>query len=169
MASLAFQHGKRLEDLPQVRLLTLSGKVQEKGMLQFRAVETDPQGFESFFLKQALLHLSIAIGSGMTAGDPGSLRGDLDLFQIQAVVLSHLDSDHEIERNLSLSVKHDLIRLAGLHPNESAPAHGGMHIRLQIAPDDAPAFEEGQDKKIAGAEQKIFGGDDLLFPLRGRW
>ena len=91
---MAFQRGKGLVDLSQVRFLTLSGKMQEKGVLQFRAVETNAQGLKSFLLEQALLHLSVAIESGMAACDPGSLGGDLDFFQIQAVVLSPLDLDH---------------------------------------------------------------------------
>ena len=164
---MTFQRGKGFVNLSQIRFLTISGKMQEKGVLQFRAVETDAQGLKSFLFEQALLHLPVAIRSGMTAGDPGSLGGDLDLFQVEAVVLSKLDLDHQVEGNPPLPVKHDLIGLAGLHPNESAPAHGGMHIRLEIAPDNAPAFGQGQDEKKARAEQKIFGGDDLLFPLGG--
>lgn len=168
LLSVAFQPGEGFVEFFQVRLLAIAGEMQKQGVLQFRAVETDAQGLKSLLFEQPLLHLPVAIGSGMTPGDPGSLRGDLDFFQIQAVVLSAPDLYHQIEGNPSLSVKHDLIRLAGLHPNESSPARGGMHIRLQITPDNAPAFGQGEDEKIAGAEQKIFGRDDLLCPLRGR-
>ena len=127
---MTFQRGKGLVDLSQVRFLALSGKMQEKGVLQFRAVETNAQGLKSFLFEQALLHFPVAIGSGMAARDPGSLGGDLDFFQIQDVVLSPLDLDHEIEGNPPLSVKHDLIRLAGLHPTHSTPPYGRMHIGL---------------------------------------
>ena len=128
---MALQRGKGLVDLSQVCFLTNSGKMQEKGVLQFRAVETDAQGLKSFLFEQALLHLSVAIRSGMTAGDPGPLGGDLDLFQVQ-VVLSKLDLNHEIEGNPSLPVKHDLICLAGLHPNETSGlfhSTGPMNLR----------------------------------------
>jgi hypothetical protein len=149
---MAFQPGKRLMEFSEVGLLARAGEMEEEGMLQFRAVETDAQGLKGFLFEQALLHLPVAIGSGMAPGDPGSLGGDLDFFQIQDVVLSPLDLDHEIEGDPPLPVKHDLIRLAGLHPNESAPAHGGMHIRLEITPDNAPAFGQGEDEEVAGPE-----------------
>jgi len=127
---MTLQPGQGFIEFSQIGLLAGAGEMEEEGMLQFRAVETDAQGLKSFLFEQALLHLPVAIGSGMAACDPGSLGGDLDFFQIQDVVLSPLDLDHEIEGNPPLSVKHDLIRLACLHPTHSTPPYGRMHIGL---------------------------------------
>ncbi len=88
----------------------------------------------------------------MTAHDPGALGRNLHLFEVQGIVFSSLDLDHEIEGNPTLSVENDLICLAGLHPNHPAPPHGGMHIRLKIAPDNPPAVRQGKDQKVAGPE-----------------
>ena len=70
LLSVAFQTGEGFVDFFQVRLLAIAGEMQKQGVLQFRAVETDAQGLKSLLFEQPLLHLPVAIGSGMTARRP---------------------------------------------------------------------------------------------------
>jgi hypothetical protein len=41
--------------------------MEEQGVLQLRAVETEAQSFNGFFFDEALFHFPYAIGGGMAA------------------------------------------------------------------------------------------------------
>ena len=67
-------------------------------------------------------------------------------------MFSPFDLDRQIEGNLAVGIKDDLIHLAGLHPRNVAPGHGGMNVRPQVTPGKAPARGKIQDQEITGPE-----------------
>ena len=64
---VALEKERGLVNLLQISVRALPGEMEEKGVLQLRAVETEAESFNGFFFDEALFHFPYAIGGGMAA------------------------------------------------------------------------------------------------------
>jgi len=91
---VAFQGGDGFVNLSQISILAIAGKMQNEGAVKVRAIKREAQSFNRFFLNQALFHFPDTIGCGMAANHYCTLGGNLDVFDLKAIMLSPLDLDH---------------------------------------------------------------------------
>jgi hypothetical protein len=64
---MALEKERGLVNLLQISLLALPSEMEEQGVLQLRAVETEAESFNGFFFDEALSYFSHTIRSGMAA------------------------------------------------------------------------------------------------------
>jgi hypothetical protein len=91
---MAFQTSEAIVNFPQISILAIAGKMKNEGAVKVRAIKREAQSFNLFFLNKALLHFPDTIGCGMGANHYCTLGGNLDVFDLKAIMLSPLDLDH---------------------------------------------------------------------------